>query len=211
MTLFEKIYLLSSLLANAKSDDSVDLGNNEIWKDLLLSESTSIREDYFFELSKNGFLNYDEFCEDGFEPDRICSINANTRSYLKQLIIDAVENQNENQQQIDLLNKRIVEILTFDPIRLSAEIKSTRTIIEQTKLQIFSNPILQPLLATLDHIELHFNSLSKVANNYEDVYKNIILPVQEEGKSGIRQTVKWAIISIIASTIISLIINWATR
>jgi hypothetical protein len=63
----------------------------------------------------------------------------------------------------------------------------------------------------LDKIEEHFKSLSVVANNYEEVYKNIILPVKEEGKSGIKQTVKWAIISIIVSTIISMILSWLTK
>ena len=108
------------------------------------------------------------------------------------------------------LNQRITEILTFDPKKLSTEIKSTENIIKLTKEQIKSNPILNSLSAQLSQIEMHFNSLSLVANNYEEIYKNIILPVKEEGKSGIRQTVKWAIISIIASTLISVTVTWFT-
>jgi hypothetical protein len=48
-----------------------------------------------------------------------------------------------------------------------------------------------------------------VADRYEDVYKNIIRPVQLEGKSGVEATVRWAIISIVASTAISVLLgNW---
>ena len=39
--------------------------------------------------------------------------------------------------------------------------------------------------------------------------KNIIKPIQKEGEAGVKQTVKWAIISIVASTFLSLLIgNW---
>jgi hypothetical protein len=124
---------------------------------------------------------------------------------------ELAKSEKEKNTEIENLNKRIVEILTFDPNKLSAEIKSTQSIIESTKSQIESNPILNSLATPLSQIEIHFNSLSKVANNYEDVYKNIILPVREEGKSGVRQTVKWAIIGIIASTILSALISWLTK
>lgn len=51
-----------------------------------------------------------------------------------------------------------------------------------------------------------------VANNYDEVYKNIIKPIQREGEQGVRQTVKWAIISIVISTFlrfyVSIFYNW---
>lgn len=48
-----------------------------------------------------------------------------------------------------------------------------------------------------------------MAEKYEDVYKNIIRPVQLEGESGVKATVRWAIISIVASTAISVALgNW---
>jgi hypothetical protein len=61
----------------------------------------------------------------------------------------------------------------------------------------------------LREIQSHFDSISVVSEGYEHIYKNIIRPVQEEGKSGVKATVKWAILSILISTAISLAIsNW---
>lgn len=95
--------------------------------------------------------------------------------------------------------------------KLLKEIKGTDDIIKNTKEQIESDPILESLLEPLKNIEKHFYSLSNVANNYEDVYKNIILPVKEEGKKGVRQTVKWAIISILLATLLSVGISWMMK
>jgi hypothetical protein len=197
MTKYEEAYLISSLLSLANPDNSIDLNNEDIWNSLFLNEDTNIHEDYFFELNAKGFLYYEELGDDGFAPIRICSIIPNnTKKYLKNIIYGLEASNAHQQQQVDLLNKRINEILTFDPNKLSSEIQTTENIIRDTQHQINSNPILQPLSVPLDKIALHFNSLRKVADNYEEVYKNIILPVKEEGKSGIRQTVRWAIISV---------------
>lgn len=211
MTKYEEIYLISNLLSKAKADKSVELNNSDDWKSLLLTEKTEIHEDYLLVLDSKGILNYEEIGEDGFKPIITCSIKAETEEFLKKLI-NKIENENSaDRKEIESLNKRISEILTFDPKRLYDEINSTEAIILKTKEQLKSNPILQPLTLQLDQIEIHFKSLSKVAHNYEEVYKNIILPVREEGKSGVRQTVKWAILSIIISTLLSVIISWLMK
>jgi len=211
MTKYEEIYFISNLLSKANADRSVELNNSDNWKDLFLTNETKIHEDYLFSLNEKGVLDYEEIGEEGFKPIVICSLKPETTDYLKKLITDLEVETADYRKEIEALNKRVVEILTFDPKRLSDEINSTELIISNTKEQLKSNPILQPLKLQLDQIEIHFASLSKVARNYEEVYKNIILPVREEGKSGVRQTVKWAIISIILSTLLSVIISWLMK
>lgn len=211
MDKFEEIYLISSLISNSKLDSSVDLENDRIWKTLFLNDNTKFSEDILYELNKKGAIDYGEIGEDGFRPIRICSIRANTIEYQKTLINEVSDTLNKKNCEIAHLNIRITDILTFNPQKLSSEIKSTKAVINATKMQIEANPILNSLSKPLSEIESHFLSLSKVANNYEEVYKNIILPLKEEGKSGIRQTVKWAIIGIVASTILSAFISWLTK
>lgn len=211
MTKYEEVYLINSILSDAQPDKSIDLDDKTIWSSLFLSEETKIHEDYFLELNDKGILNYEEIGEEGFSPIKMCSLLPDTNLYLKQLLHELEIGEKEDKNSIINLNQRITEILTFDPNKLSAEIKSTENIIKQTKEQINANPILKSLSTPLDQIELHFNSLSLVADNYEQIYKNIILPVKEEGRSGIRQTVRWAIISIIASTLISVVITWFSK
>ena len=207
MTKYEEIYLISNLLSKANSDDSVDLSNSEIWKSIFLTDETNVG-DSLYHLDEKGIINYEEIGEDGFKPILICSIKPKTTEYLKKLTLEIESENLKYKQEITSLNKRITEILTFDPKRLSDEINSTEKIISETKEQLKSNSVLQPMTKQLEEIEVHFKSLSKVARNYEEVYKNIILPVREEGKSGVRQTVKWAIISVVASTLLSVIISW---
>ncbi|MDZ7938548.1 MAG: hypothetical protein U5M53_09820 [Rhodoferax sp.] len=83
------------------------------------------------------------------------------------------------------------------------DISESERHIKQVRAQLTTNPILAPLQNPLEDIERHFESIRKVAENYDDVYKNILKPVQEEGRSGIRATVKWAVIGIIASWFLS--------
>lgn len=211
MTRYEEIYFISTLLSKADNEKSVDLNKPENWKDLFLTEGTKFHEDYLFELNEKGILNYEEIGEEGFKPIIICSLKPETITYLKEIIREIETENSDDKKEIIRLSNRITEILTFDPKKLSDEINSTEVIIAQTKEQLKSNPVLQPLTLQLNQIEAHFKSLSKVAYNYEDVYKNIILPVKEEGKSGVRQTVKWAIISIFISTLLSVLISWLMK
>lgn len=83
------------------------------------------------------------------------------------------------------------------------DISESETHIKQARAQLASNPILEPLQKPLEDIERHFESIRKVAENYDDVYKNILKPVQEESRSGVRATVRWAVIGIVASWLFS--------
>ena len=211
MNKYEEVFLISQLISKAGKDNSVELNSAEDWKDLFLKVETRLNEDYLYELDEKGILYFEEVGEDGFKPIIMCSVQPETLDYLRKLLHEMEENNNNKKRQIEELNKRITEILTFNPKKLSEEINSTGIVITKTRDQLKSNPILQPLNTQLDQIETHFKSLSSVAQNYEEVYKNIILPVKEEGKNGVRQTVKWAVISILLSTILSVIISLVMR
>jgi hypothetical protein len=208
MTKYEEIFFISNLICKAKEDRSVELNNEKDWHKLFLTDKTSVHEDYLSQLNEKGILDYEEIGEEGFKPIIMCSIKIQTKEYLKQLVLQADSDFSDALEEIEKLRRRITEILTFDPQKLSGEINSTESIIVKTKAQLNANPLLQPLIPQLEQIEMHFKSLSKVAHNYEDVYKNIILPVKEEGKSGIRQTIKWAIISIVVSTLLSTVLSF---
>ena len=104
---------------------------------------------------------------------------------------------------------KVDEILTFNPHSLSNEIRETQNNIQDIHEKIENNDLLKGLEKPLRHVESYFKSVSKISNNYDDVYKNIVKPMQDEGREGVRATVKWAIFSIVASTFISLVIsNW---
>lgn len=211
MNKYEEIFYLSNLISIADDDKTVDFTKPKNLINSYLIDTTKVSEDYLINLDDQGILYYEEIGEDGFEPIIMCSLTDKNQPYLKELLLNLSKQEVEKNKKIVELNKRISEILTFSPQKLANEIKSTEEVINKTRNQIESNNVLNSLTPHLDKIETHFKSLSKVANNYEDIYKNIILPIKEEGRIGVKQTVKWAIISIIGSTLISVLITLLTR
>lgn len=211
MNIHEEIFLIANLINASDSEGNVDIENENIWKSLLLSVDTKIHHDYFFELDNKGIIYYEEIGEESFPIIILCSIKNETKEYFKQLIIQQQDQKIELKKEIENLSTRINEILTFDPNKLSNEIKKSQTNIDSIKNQIISNPLLRPLEPQLEEIDKNLKSVIKVTEDYEEVYKNIILPVKKEGEAGIKQTVKWAIISIIISSIISGLISWLMK
>lgn len=115
----------------------------------------------------------------------------------------------EIEDDLESLRRRINEILTFDPDRLKSEIHGAEEKLGAARKSAEENELLRPLLRQIGEIEKYLNGVSAVADKYEDVYKNIIRPVQLEGRSGVEATVRWAVISIVASTAISVVLgNW---
>ncbi|WP_156099998.1 hypothetical protein [Nitrosococcus oceani] len=132
----------------------------------------------------------------------MCSVSEATHRYLEGLI-------NSVDEEYQSLNRRITEILSFNPSQLSKSISETQSKLDEVSRHIESNDLLKPMAKSLREIRYHFESVSAVSANYEEVYKNIIRPVQQAGESGVKATVKWAIISILVSTAISLVVsNW---
>ena len=103
----------------------------------------------------------------------------------------------------------IKDLLTFDPEKLIKNIEKAQKDLNSAKEKALENDLLKPILRPIEQIESQFKSVEAVSRIYDDVYKNIIRPIQKEGEAGVKQTVKWAIISIVASTLLSVLIgNW---
>ena len=115
----------------------------------------------------------------------------------------------EIDKELSDLNRRIMEIITFDPDSLKTDIAGAKTQLQSIRVSVQTNHLLEPLLHQIAEIDKHLHSVAAVADRYEDVYRNIIRPVQLEGQSGVKATVRWAIIGIVASTVISIVLgNW---
>ncbi|WP_426054704.1 hypothetical protein [Janthinobacterium sp. PSPC2-1] len=155
-----------------------------------------------FELNNERIVDYDEIGEDGFAPIIMVGCTERTHEHLATLLQEIDEDMED-------LRRRLAEILTFDPERLKNEISGAEAQIKSARRLAEESPLLKPLLPQISSIEKHFHGVAAVADKYEDVYKNIIRPVQLEGQSGVKATVQWAIISIFVSTLISVFLgNW---
>lgn len=106
------------------------------------------------------------------------------------------------------LEDKISEMIGYDPFALKSTVdKLEREVLEATKMSS-NNSLLQGALPHMKQIMSHAITVKKITSDYSDVYKAIIKPIREEGKSGINATKWWAVGSIIASTVISLAIPY---
>jgi len=192
-----KAKILAVLLKLSNDKGEVDFKSDEIKQ---LWNIAGANEDRLWELNKVGAIWFEQVGEDGFAPIIMCSTNEKTYEHLIICLAQLSNDQN-------LLNDRVSSLLNHDPKKLMGDISQTKIHITQAKVQIGKNELLKPLQTPLNDIEEHFDSISRVAENYDDVYKNILKPVQDEGKSGVKATVRWAIISIVASWLLT---NYST-
>ncbi|MCH1917955.1 hypothetical protein L9G15_00745 [Shewanella sp. A3A] len=188
-----KAKTLTILLKLADLKGDVDFKSESISQLWAINELT---EDHLFELNESGAISFDMIGEDGFAPIIICTVGKETYDHLTNCLAQITNDTN-------ILDQRVVSLLNHNPKKLQDQIKQSQRHIAEAKLQIRSNELLKPLEKPLSNIEQHFSSISRVAENYDDVYMNIVKPVQDEGKSGVRATVIWAIISIIASWVLT--------
>ena len=200
---FQNIRLLQTLIKYSDSNSSIDTKNNEMWKELnKIFSNGNLLDQRLYELNSEGIIYYEEIGEDGFAPIILVGIKKETHLFLTQLI-EKTEIEVINIEQI------IKDLLTFDPELLTQNIEKAQKDLNHAKKQALSNEILKPILKPIEQIENQFKSVAAVSKIYDDVYKNIIKPIQKEGEAGVKQTVRWAIISIVASTFLSLLIgNW---
>lgn len=200
---YQEVSVILAFLKHADSKGDVDFKESDICSDLSkIISNGNWTDSLLYSFNEAGILSYEEIGDDGFTPIVMAGITKKTHEYLTSLIAD-LENERVS------LETRITEILTFNPAFLSKNINETKAKLDEVDTHIKSNELLAPLAKPLKEIIHHFESVSAVSSNYEDIYKNIIRPVQEEGRSGVKATVKWAIISIFISTGISLIVsNW---
>jgi len=172
--------------------------------------NANVLEHYLYELNEQGIIYYEEIGDDGFPSAVFAGYTKKTAERLLALLDEVETIFAEKESSLADLNGRLHDILTFNPDRLKHEIGRAKGQLTDTRKAAEANDLLKPLLPQIQMIEKHLQGGSAVAEQYEEVYKNIIRPVQVEGEEGVKATVRWAVFSIIASTAISLVIsNWA--
>jgi len=195
--------LLACFIRHADDRGSIDQKNEKFFEELgkLFSNGTLL-DQHLYGLNEAGFIYYEEVGEDGFAPYIGAGCTKRTATHLAELL-------EEIESELACLRRRISEILTFDPDRLKTEISGAEIQLSAARKSAEKNDLLKPLLGHISEIEKHFRAVSSVAAKYDDVYKSIIRPVQLEGESGVKATVRWAIISVVVSTAISVALgNW---
>ncbi|HWQ71146.1 MAG TPA: hypothetical protein VN370_02390 [Desulfitobacteriaceae bacterium] len=171
--------------------------------------NTGTLEAYFRELSSKGIIQFGVYAEDGFEAEFDISEVDNDKllAELDCVILEYQEQINQLNAELGICKNTCTSILTFDPNEMSATLQTAGKDIMTLKKAALTNDMFKTLMPTIEKMEEYVRNVNSVNSSYVEVYKHIVKPIKEESTSGVRATVKWAIISIIITTIISITLN----
>jgi hypothetical protein len=203
VTDFQLIKLLFMFISNADSHGNVSFTESFQCELYSLFENGNTLDYLLYKMNEDGVITYMEIGEEGFKPVIEAAIDARTKSYAIELLSKIELGQIYLNDKINSLNKRVNELFLFDHGDLLRSIDSTNGKIAEIEKVINGSEVMESLAKPLSQIKSNFASLAVVTNNYDEVYKNIIKPIQNEGRSGIKATVRWAVISIIISGFLS--------
>lgn len=166
-------------------------------------------EEYARELNGKRIIDFWLYADDGFEAE--WTIEILNMKELVTCLDEAISKKNseikDRDEKIQSLINEKNEILSYDPEAVKESISNAQKNINTIKSTIAETDLLSSLMPTIEQTEKYISSVSEVNNDYVNVYKNIILPLKKESESGVNATVKWAIIGIIASTVVSIVLN----
>jgi len=130
----------------------------------------------------------------------------------KKLIDDTISIMETKDNRIHELTKQISElqaeldyIQSFSPNKIESDLSKLDQDICSIKKTISNNTLLNSLLPTLTELENYLNDIAKINKSYREIYLNILQPIKNDSNKGIKTTVRWAIISIIITTAVSLL------
>lgn len=184
------VQIVSVLISLAGSDGVVEFDDCLEKLHKVLSMDKLVRRLESLNQQRVLYFEFTEFDQGVFT---YCAVDKNTKNYL----VDCVAQLSGSE---GLLNERVQEILAFDKDGLRRRIKSSSNEIKSIKKAISKRPEFENLNKDINEIESYFSSLDRVAEDYDDVYKNIIKPVQDESKRSVRLTLLIAILSIVITT-----------
>jgi hypothetical protein len=133
---------------------------------------------------------------------------ASIQRFIEQKFQDKTHKIELLEREKEELYGRIERLHGFDVRKIATEISAVEVTIAQTRNAISGTKELQSLLSALDPMSNSLATLAAVTKRMDDVYSVLIKPIQEEGRSGIRATVMWAIVSLAVSTAASIGISW---
>lgn len=164
---YQEVSVILAFLKHADSKGDVDFKQSNIGSDLSeVISNGNWTDSLLYNLNEAGFLSYEEIGEDGLAPIVMAGITKKTHEHLAALISD-LETERVS------LETRITEILTFNPALLSKNINETKAKLDEVNAHIKGNELLAHMAKPLKAIRHHFESVSAVSSNYEDIYKTL--------------------------------------
>lgn len=164
------------------------------------------------ELGDTGVIEWDAVGEEGFKPSFRFAFNKKTFQFFKDKVLKSILDDREKLlSKINDLEGEIESIYKFNPQKLNENIEKTNKSAEHLLRTIQQDENLKSLENPIKEYRDHLDRICNINKSYQNIFTHIVRPIQEEGERGVKATAKWAIVSVVAASIISIIIgNWNT-
>ncbi len=162
-----------------------------------------IFEEHLDFLETQGVLTYEALGESDFS-----DINYVIHLNIYDNLIHALENMKDRVNQTELtIKEREQRVFGFSSDDIGAELNQAMEQLATIENNIVDANLLQALQPKVKEIKASIDSLRRVTNVYDDIHRNVIVPLKEESEKGVRVTTRWAILSILITLLITLVIE----
>lgn len=198
------------------SDSKVELNISE--RDLE-NGLDGIFENFYFtqfdfamkDLGEKNVIDWMAFAHDDYmAPDFVFEFNRKTFEFIRLELLDKFYGERAQLlKTINELENKLDLIYGFNPEKINDDIKKANERATELLTTIKNNEMLASLEKQVSEYTNYLNKIHGINKIYNDVYLNIVKPVKDEGKKGVKATALWAVVSIIIATIVSIAIsNW---
>lgn len=211
LTVEEKSRILHKLYRILDEKFEFKFWENDVQE--LFGVDDMLLEKYLYEISGENF-EFEVLSDDGLQAQFFGSIK-DTQSSLELLqrahnrVLKEKDTTIQSQaSRIKELEDNIENILSFNPDKLGNQIHKALKDVNDISELISKNENLKSLSESVNDIKKHLGNVTTVNDEYIEIYKHIIKPIEKQSKQSAKHTAWWGIIGIIITTIVSIILQY---
>lgn len=193
---------------NAQEGQTIDLPDPVLSS---LAEGENQAANILMRLAERGAVHFEDVGDEGFKPITYTSSGPRIHECIAEEIDTVSKLYAESVLATDAEKRRVADLIGFDLDGIRNSLDKLNNEIGKAAEIAETSDGLRYLKPEIEELAKSFVSLRAVLNGYEDVYRNVLKPIQKEGEKSIKATAIWAMIGIVLSTIASIFLTYITK
>lgn len=200
-----KFKLLINIARRLSESKEIELPDEELTK--IVGGNANLVDKYIWNFCELGALHQEAYDDGGGRGFHYISSGKLLHKVMEDIASELIAMYNSAVSEKISADERLNALIGFNEQSVQQYLKKAHDDIGSLKEVIRQQPMLATLEPTLLELDLRIMSLKTVCNVYDDVYKSLIIPVRQEGRSGLKSTRNWSIAGILLSSIIGLAVT----
>lgn len=193
---------------NGAGDEDIDLPDETLSR---LAAGEYRAAEALEALAARGGVHFEDVGDEGFKPISYTSAGPRIHECIAEEIDKIAKLYAEAVLAADAEKDRFAKLLGFDLDGLRASLNKFEADIDKVATLAETSEALKHLQPEIGRIATNFISVRGVLNHYEDIYRNVLSPIQKEGQKSLRWTAIWGMVGILASTVVSIVLTYLAR